>query len=420
MGINDSTAPAHWNFKSIGDDCTLKARIGWQALTTNEYLINGSHFLVTGTDFDAGKIVWESCWYISEWRYKQDPNIQLRENDVLITKDGTIGKVGYVSKLSLPAALNSGVFVIRPKQKNDIHAKFLYYVLSSEIFTSFLNVITAGSTITHLYQKDFVFFKFLAPDYNQQEKIAQCLTNVDELIFQLEKLIEKKRQVKRGTMQTLLNPFSENGELKDGWEDYSIPDLLLPNSQAIKIGPFGSSLKKEYLTKSGYKVYGQENVYDKDMFIGNRYIDREHYLKLKSCEILPGDFLISMMGTVGKCYIAPKHFEKGIMDSHLLRLRIEKSKLYSVLLLQLFQTPIVFDQIKKLSVGGIMEGLSSKIIKQVRLNLPKITEQQEIADILNDMDKEITSLEKKLSKAKELKQGMMQGLLTGQIGLVKP
>ncbi|OEE62293.1 restriction endonuclease subunit S [Vibrio splendidus] len=196
-------APEGWGRVTLGHDATLKARIGWQALTTKEYLEFGPRLLVTGTDFNAGIVDWNSCCYVSEWRYKQDFNIQLREGDVLVTKDGTIGKVGYVSKLPLEATLNSGVFVIRPKNKKFV-PKFLFYVLNSSIFTDFIRAITAGSTITHLYQRDFVNFGFYAPTEEEQTAIATILSNMDEEIQALKQRLSKTRQIKQGMMQELL------------------------------------------------------------------------------------------------------------------------------------------------------------------------------------------------------------------------
>ncbi|MEZ9822727.1 restriction endonuclease subunit S [Shewanella sp. 10N.286.45.A1] len=197
------SAPDGWGLVTLGQDATLKARIGWQALTTKEYLEFGPRFLVTGTDFNAGLVDWNSCCYVSEWRYKQDSNIQLREGDVLVTKDGTIGKVGYVSKLPLEATLNSGVFVIRPKNKKFV-PKFLFYVLNSSIFTDFIRAITAGSTITHLYQRDFVNFGFYAPAEEEQNAIATILSDMDEDIQALNQRLSKIRQIKQGMMQELL------------------------------------------------------------------------------------------------------------------------------------------------------------------------------------------------------------------------
>ncbi len=90
---------------------------------------------------------------------------------------------------------------------------------------------------------------------------------------------------------------TEVGDIPNDWDAAPITQVIL-ESNGIKIGPFGSQLKKELLTKEGYKVYGQENVYEKTMEVGTRYISREHFLKLSSCEIKAGDFLISMMGTM--------------------------------------------------------------------------------------------------------------------------
>jgi len=192
-----------WSIINISKHATLNARIGWQALTTEEYLESGTHFLVTGTDFVDGQINWRSCHFVGKWRYDQDRNIQLRNGDVLLTKDGTIGKVGYVAGLQGPATLNSGVFVIRPVQ--DVFAPlFLFYILASRVFDEFLAMITAGSTIVHLYQKDFVGFECSAPSLNEQTAIAAVLSDMDAELEALEKRRDKTLNLKQAMMQELL------------------------------------------------------------------------------------------------------------------------------------------------------------------------------------------------------------------------
>jgi type I restriction enzyme, S subunit len=192
-----------WQTVNINKHASLKARIGWQALTTEEYLDSGSFFLVTGTDFLNGQVNWSTCHFVDEWRYSQDKNIQLKNGDVLLTKDGTIGKVGYVGSLPNPATLNSGVFVIRPLSES-FYPLFLYYILSSQIFDEFLNKIFAGSTISHLYQKDFVTFEFLAPSIKEQQAIATVLSDMDTEIAALENRRPKTQAIKQGMMQELL------------------------------------------------------------------------------------------------------------------------------------------------------------------------------------------------------------------------
>ncbi len=192
-----------WKELNMEGNSILKARIGWQGLTTVEYLTIGDYYLITGTDFCNGKINWTSCCYVNENRYKQDKNIQLQVNDILLTKDGTIGKVGYVNFLPSPATLNSGVFVIRPKN-NSYYPRFFYYILMSSIFDDFLVKLKAGSTISHLYQKDFINFSFMAPKIEEQTAIAEILSDMDTEIETLERKLEKYKHLKQGMMQELL------------------------------------------------------------------------------------------------------------------------------------------------------------------------------------------------------------------------
>jgi type I restriction enzyme S subunit len=188
---------------SFSKDVSLKARIGWQGLTTAEYQVTGDCFLVTGTDLNGGAVNWGSCWQVAQSRYDQDPHIQLRNGDVLVTKDGTIGKVGFVADLPGKATLNSGVFVIRPTS-NELLPEYLRYVMFSQLFDRFLNRLTAGSTILHLYQKDFVNFSFCVPDLEQQAHASTILNDLDEELAALSAQKEKLEMIKQGMMQDLL------------------------------------------------------------------------------------------------------------------------------------------------------------------------------------------------------------------------
>ena len=189
-----------WSELNMARDSVLKARIGWQGLTTAEYLFSGQYYLVTGTDFVRGRVAWARCCFVDHSRFTQDRNIQLKLGDVLLTKDGTIGKAGFVDSLPGP---NSGVFVIRPKADAYV-SLYMYYVLTSDIFGNFLARLQAGSTIAHLYQKDFVDFAFAAPKTNEQRAIATVLSDMDAEIFALERRRDKTRIIKQGMMQQLL------------------------------------------------------------------------------------------------------------------------------------------------------------------------------------------------------------------------
>ena len=122
----------------------------------------------------------------------------------MITKDGSLGKVALVQGLTKPATLNSGIFVVRPLQ-NAYSPVFVYHILSSFVFKDFLDQLSAGSTIVHLYQKDICKFEFLLPPtFEEQEAIAAVLSEMDGEIQAMEEKLEKYRQVKQGMMQQLL------------------------------------------------------------------------------------------------------------------------------------------------------------------------------------------------------------------------
>ena len=202
----------------------------------------------------------------------------------------------------------------------------------------------------------------------------------------------------------------------NGWVERPITEVLKPNG--IKIGPFGSQLKKEMLLSDGvYRVYGQENVYARDFNIGDRYLTREHFNRLNSCEILPGDFVMSTMGTIGKCAIVPTTIQRGIMDSHLIRLRFDEKKVRSDYILQLFsdQFHYLSDQTSRLAVGGIMDGLSVGIVSRLNVIYPEsIEEQGKIIKTLSEVDKLISDQQKLIRKKKDIRQGAMQMLVTGK------
>lgn len=202
----------------------------------------------------------------------------------------------------------------------------------------------------------------------------------------------------------------------NGWVEKPILEVLKPNG--IKIGPFGSQLKKEFLLGDGlYKIYGQENVYERNFELGDRYLSREHFSRLNSCEIVPGDFVMSTMGTIGKCAIVPTSIQRGIMDSHLIRLRIDEKKINPDYMLQLFsdQYHYLSDQTARLAVGGIMDGLSVGIVSHLHVTYPeKLSEQKSIVDTLSGMDSLILNLRKQLAKKKDIYKGILQRIMTGR------
>ena len=191
--------PAHWGFSKLKYDAYMKGRIGWQGLKADEFIEEGP-YLVTGTDFEDGKIQWERSYHISDERFDEAPEIHLQEQDLLITKDGTIGKLAYVDYLPGPASLNSHLLVIRPKNKRFIN-KYLYWVLSSDVFLQYTEYAQDGTIMASLSQEKISRFVFGLPSIAEQQAIVDYLDNrceeMDSLISDNEATIQKLKEYRQ-------------------------------------------------------------------------------------------------------------------------------------------------------------------------------------------------------------------------------
>ncbi|MBE9595050.1 MAG: hypothetical protein IMF19_16410, partial [Proteobacteria bacterium] len=112
-------------------------------------------------------------------------------------------------------------------------------------------------------------------------------------------------------------------ELPGGWVWVVFDQIAKAENNAIKAGPFGSSLKKEFYVTKGYKIYGQEQVIRGDSHYGEYYIDEEKYNELITCSVQPGDILISLVGTIGKTLILPSNIEPGIINPRLVKISLD-------------------------------------------------------------------------------------------------
>lgn len=191
-----------WNLYKLQEVATMKARIGWQGLTQKEFLDEGDYYLITGTDFDKGIIDFKNCHFIGEDRYNQDINIQIKNDDVLITKDGTIGKVAYVENMDKPATLNAGVFVIRGKDKN-ICNLYLYHYLAAPFLLDYADKQATGGTIKHLNQNVLVNFPVPMPKIEEQQKIGAFFKDLDGLIALHQRKYDKLINIKKAMLEKM-------------------------------------------------------------------------------------------------------------------------------------------------------------------------------------------------------------------------
>lgn len=406
--------PEDWEATRIDKLCCLKARIGWQGLTTGEYLLQGDYVLVTGTDFNDGYIDWKNCCYVSKWRYDQDINIQIKEGDVLISKDGTIGKVAFLDSIPGPGTLNSGVFVVRPKQDNVINKAYLSWIFKSIWFKSFIDQLTAGSTINHLYQKDFVKFQLVYPnDISEQSRIATALSAIDNLISELGKLIEKKRAIKQGAMQQLLTGKKRLKGFNEPWVEKKLGEdaLILRGGSPRPI--------EDYITDSqdglNWIKIGDVKPNDKYFRKTAEKIKKEGLTKTR--QVKKGDFILSNSMSFGRPYIL--NIDGCIHDGWLVIQDYQET--YDMqFLYYILCSDTVMNQYASMAAGSSVQNLNKEKVANVLLYAPSsLKEQSAIAKVLSSMDEEISFLEAKREKYNAIKQGMMQELLTGRIRLVE-
>ena len=171
-----------WEQRKLSEIATMHARIGWQNLRTSEFLDNGDYMLITGTDFMDGAVNFDTCHYVERERYEQDKHIQIRNGSILITKDGTLGKVAYNQGLTMPATLNAGVFNVEIRDEKEVDNRYLFQYLKAPFLMDYVDKKATGGTIKHLNQNILVDFPVVLPQKDEQAKIGEYFLGIDNLI----------------------------------------------------------------------------------------------------------------------------------------------------------------------------------------------------------------------------------------------
>jgi type I restriction enzyme S subunit len=272
-----------------------------------------------------------------------------------------------------------------------------------------LERFATGSGVPTLNRNDVHDFKVAIPKTNsEQTAIASALSDADNYIASLEKLIAKKRLIKQGAIQKLMQP-------KEGWGVKSFADITKVITCGLAATPkyVDETIGKPFL--SAQNVQEGKVVCDKYKFISKELFE----LITKHNPPQKGDLLYTRVGAgIGEAGVIEDNFKFGIYVS-LTLIRVDEKQLYNYYLLHLLNSPN-FKSLAKNGqfAGGGVQNLNVQIVREFLIPLPSLVEQTRIANILSDMNSEITSLEKQLSKAQSIKQGMMQQLLTGKIRLI--
>lgn len=415
-----AAVPEEWEVCEFRNYLDIKSGKGFRM---EEYSESGIKLLRID-NVSHGKIMWDTIAFLPNDYETEYPDLMLNEGDILLALNRPITqnklKIAILKYTDIPAILYQRVGKITFNKNVD--RLYVYYWLN-QFLPTFILRKAVGSDQPFINLTDLRNLTFFLPSEAEQQKIASILSKVDEQIEQTEQIIEKTETLKKGLMQKLLTKGightnfkkTELGEIPEEWKVVTIKEVTRDDKRAIKVGPFGSQLKKSEYVDSGIKVYGQENVFRKDFDYGNYYITKEKFESLSAFEIFPDDVVITMMGTIGDCMVVPKNISKGIMNSHLMRLQLKFNIIPEFLAILIKDAFYVKKQINKLSQGAIMSGLNSTIIKQISIPLPSINEQIKLVEICNKIQDLSNREINYLTQLQELKKGLMQELLTGKV-----
>lgn len=203
------------------------------------------------------------------------------------------------------------------------------------------------------------------------------------------------------------------GDIPEHWKVKRVKYLIENSSEGIKVGPFGSSLTNEVIGEAdgAYKIYGQANLIRRDFGFGDNYVSEQTYQVLKNYEVIEGDVLLSMMGTIGKCCIVPANIVQGIMDSHLIKARL-LNDCSSEFFEEFYESDVGYAQLLYNCKGSIMNGLNSAIIKNVYFTVPPLYEQTLIANFLDEQCGKIDSIIADIEKQIEILGQYKKSLIT--------
>ena len=183
---NTIEIPDEWELSKLNNVATIHGRIGWKNLRSDEYLESGYLMLSVwslvetssyGIDFKAG------VKRLSKFRYDESPEIQLHEGDVLVAKDGDIGRIGFIKKLPEPATVNSHVVPVRVDGKL-LDSEFVYWFFKTNLFQTYCKAYTTGSTVPLFTQKDLRDSLIFIPNKEEQKKIISILNEIQEQVYQ--------------------------------------------------------------------------------------------------------------------------------------------------------------------------------------------------------------------------------------------
>jgi len=411
---------------SEGENAIVDGPFG-SNLKTSDYIddsLNGVPVLTTKNlegDYSDKKVR-----FISKVKFEELKRSQVKPGDILVAKIGSIGKTGIYPKNARTAIIPANL--LKFTVSKEVEFNYIYFYLN---FFGLQNKIKAIATATAQPAFNVTKFRLLEIPFPPLPEQHRIVSKIEELFSSLDKGIENlktaQQQLKVYRQAVLKWAFegkltNENvvdGELPNKWKWVKITDLVENNKHALKAGPFGSSLKKEYYVKEGYKIYGQEQVISGDPFYGNYFVSDNKYQELYSNKVKPFDVLISLVGTVGKVLILPENCIEGIINPRLIKVSLDPNIYLPRFFKYYFESSSVRSFYGSKAQGTTMNVLNLSIIKKIDFPLCSLDEQHaivaEIESRLSVCDKIEESIEHSLRQTESLRQSILKKAFEGKL-----
>ena len=403
--------PEEWSIVKLSD---LSQKIGDGLHGTPKYVENSDYYFINGNNLVCGKVeLYEDTKMVSEEDYIKN-NKDLNENSLLISLNGTIGNVAYYNNEKIMLGKSSGYINL----KGNINKKYIYYVLKTNTVLEYFNKELTGTTIKNLSLSTLRNTPIPLPNIREQEKIALILSTVDEQIDNVDALIEKNKELKKGLMQTLLTKGightkfkkTEIGEIPEKWEVKNVSDV----AEKVCVGFVGSLNKYYTSSEKGIPMIRTTNLSQKGLLLKDlKYVTNEFHIKNKKSIVKKNDILVARHGESGKACLVDCDIDANCLN--IVIIRPDTNTINPQYLKEIINSESVIKQVNNSIVGSVQNVVNTKTIAELKMAIPSIEEQEKIVLILSEVDDKIEEYENKKQKLEELKKGLMQQLLTGMI-----
>ena len=338
--------------------------------------------------------------YISGEVAKEIKGCILPKDTVVFAKIGEAVKLNRRAITSADCLIDNNAMGLAPIQ-DKLRLDYLFYYMRNLKMEKLAESTTVPSVRKSLLEE----LEIKVPSLEEQKEIGEILDKVSVVIQTRKQEIEQlDLLIKARFVEMFGDPISN----PMGWDMPLIEEVVSNEKNALKAGPFGSALKKEYYVEHGYKIYGQEQVISGDHTVGDYYIDEERYKSLENCAVKAGDVLISLVGTYGKLLIMPEEFEPGIINPRLMKITFDKEKVNPYYFQYYFQSDSVKNTLAENTHGGTMDILNLGIVRNLLIPLPPISLQNEFVSFVMEIDKSKVAVQKALDETQILFDSLMQ------------